>query len=342
MTYFFLRFLSVSIPHREPIQPRVQITKERIVHVNIKKIYEHDLFNTVKKEEPKMMVGENIPPLPAPPKIQIQKIPEPVAPTFLDPLSISLKGILVLGAHNPQNRAIIQDTKTNRELSMAIGDMIYDAQLIRILKNKVIFLRANGQQEILYLREQDAKLDASYGFANNWSDSIKPVQDALYRIDLTQFILRVANVGQLLYMLGVTTAYKEGKSIGCRIGVADEQSVGNALGLKVGDTVISIDEFPVSTVVDRMNAFKRISEKKSGEQIVLELLRRDRRLKITYQLVDAASAQVVNTSGENQKIVEAPNTINASVLRATQEHLAKKERDFLLSQRTASRKSGDV
>ena len=40
--------------------------------------------------------------------------------------------------------------------------MFEDAQLIKIFNNKAIFLRANGQQEVLYLRPKDAQLDPTY------------------------------------------------------------------------------------------------------------------------------------------------------------------------------------
>lgn len=53
---------------------------------------------------------------------------------------------------------MIADNKTNQEGTFKVGDTVQDAQLIRIFSNKIILLRNNGQQEVLYLREQDAKL----------------------------------------------------------------------------------------------------------------------------------------------------------------------------------------
>ncbi len=64
------------------------------------------------------------------------------------------------------------DTRTNKESSYKVGDMIEDAQLIRIFSNKVILMRANGQQEVLYLREKDAKLDPTYASGENWEGII--------------------------------------------------------------------------------------------------------------------------------------------------------------------------
>jgi len=94
-------------------------------------------------------------------------------PKFLDPLDITLKGIIVLVHNDSKNRAIIADNKTNKELTYKVGSAIEDAQLIRILSNKVIFLRSNGQQEVLYLREKDAELDPVYTIIDNWDGIIQ-------------------------------------------------------------------------------------------------------------------------------------------------------------------------
>ena len=51
------------------------------------------------------------------------------------------------------------DIRNMKLLPDKTGDVIEDAQLMRIFSNKVVLVRSNGQQEVLYLREKDAKTD---------------------------------------------------------------------------------------------------------------------------------------------------------------------------------------
>lgn len=162
-TLLVLCFAFVSrqrVPVRESIVPEeaAPLFDQESLKINIAKIYENDLFGTYVKEMPTptedQKVGEALPPPPTPKAPVTPEIPRP---QFLDPLNISLKGIIVFVHDSSKNRAIIENNQTKQEASYQLGNNIEDAQLIRILSNKVIFLRSNGQQEVLYLKERDAQ-----------------------------------------------------------------------------------------------------------------------------------------------------------------------------------------
>ena len=184
----FIYFSDVSIPERESIEPSRIIKKEKSIQINIRKIYENDLFGTYQKELAQKQAIDFGPPLPQSPQPERFEVPEVSEPEFLDPLNIILKGIVVVGTHDAKNRAIIEENNTKKELMIKVGEPFEDAQLIRIFKNKIVFLRSNGQQEILYLREQDAKLDPAYALIDSWQDVIEKTEDNVYLVDPQNFI----------------------------------------------------------------------------------------------------------------------------------------------------------
>ena len=285
--FAFAYFSQIKVPKRTSIEPTEIIPhKELKVAINIKKIYENDLFGTYTKELPSLKTLDLVMPFPTPPlqeKITIPKISEP---EFLDPLQITLKGIIVVGSNDAKNRAIIQENKTKQEGTYKVGDIIQDAQLIRIFKNKIILLRLNGQQEILYLREQDAKHDPSYMITGDWETVVKEVAQYHYTINPYTFTDRVKNLAQFINLINATTAYKKGKSIGLRIGSLSPQSFGLMVGLEKDDIITEINNMPTQTTEERIAIYKNITTLTAGDTISITLTRRNKELTIFYTLED--------------------------------------------------------
>lgn len=321
LALLFIYISRIRIPERESIEPvEVRPTKERRLDINIRKIYENDLFDTYKKELPGVKPIDLTIPFPEPPQPQDIKIPELPKPEFLDPLDITLKGIIVVGTNDAKNRAIIEDNKTKREDTYKVGNTIEDSQLIRIFRNKIIFLRTNGQQEVLYLREQDAKFDPTYALINGWDTVIQKVKDKNYIVSPTELTKRIKNLGQFIEMLSLTTAYKQGKSIGIRIGQFEEQSLGQALGLQKGDIILNINDIPATTTEERLNIYQAITALNQNDIITLKLLRRKQEKVTTYTLKDFAT-ETASTEGEQLK-----ETASISLLK-------QKEKEEILKQR---------
>ncbi len=283
----FIYFSRVTIPTRESIEPaQVIARKELKVAVNIQKIYENDLFGTYTKELPKPQQLDLFIPFPAPPAPQKITAPAIIEPEFLDPLQVTLLGIIVVGSNDTKNRAIIQDNKTKQEGTYKVGDIIQDSQLIRIFKNKIIFLRLNGQQEVLYLREQDAKADAVYTTSNQWDGIIKKVDNAHYIINPHAFVEHVKNLAQFIEMINATTAYEKGKSIGLLIGQLAPQSLGAVLGMQKGDIITAINGVSTETTEERLAIYKNIIHLPEGHTITVNVVRKKRDMTLSYMLED--------------------------------------------------------
>lgn len=277
--------MSAPLPERAEIKPAKPVPQEttELSTVYIEKIYEHDLFGTY-QERVTTQPEKALPQLPQPPKPQVAIMPSVPTPQFIDPLDIKLKGILVMSPQETKNRAIIWDNKTSDEKTYKVGDAVEDAQLIRIFSNKIILLRSNGQQEVLYLREQDAQLDPAYAVIASWPDAIQEVRKDQFVINTTEFLLRIKNLAQFIDLLGLTTAYKDGKSVGCRVGELEDKSLGYYLGLKTGDIILTINGIPTTTTDNRLKIYKDILGTQDEGVINVRLVRNYREQELTFTL----------------------------------------------------------
>lgn len=319
----FMFFLRQNPPSPEDIEASgsVMALKGEITQINISKIYENDLFETYRKELP-IYQPDAIAPLPQPPMPRPISVPALPTPQFLDPLNISLKGIIVILNDDTKNRAIISDNKTSIESTYHIGQMIEDAQLIRIMSNKVILLRSNGQQEVLYLREKDAQLDPTYATINNWSDVVQRVTDSDFNVNPKEFVSKVNNLAQFIDMLDLVTVYKDGKSVGCRIGKMVQKSLGAELGLQAGDIILNINGTPATNTPERFKIFKEIISMQEYDTIKAYLLRNNQEMAINYTLKDFKQKMKQNTgpSGETQIYMQTPSDqLREEQLRSLQE-----------------------
>lgn len=313
----FVTFSRQRRPHREPIKPQ-PVSAEQLPQNNIKvnssKIYERDIFDTYEKEEKKAPAIASVP-VPQPPVATVTKAPELPQPAFLDPLNISLKGIIFIAGQEDKNRAIIQDKQTTRESTYKVGNHIEDAQLIRIFNNKIVLLRTNGQQEVIYLREKDAQQDPAFNTLGNWDTVSKRINDTTYNINPHAFLQRIQNLSQFIDMLDLTTAYQKGINIGCRIGKVEKDSLGQALGFETGDIVTAVDDIPATTTADRFTIYKSILHKKDDDTIRVAILRKRKPLTLVYSL-EKFSTLNKNTSVEPAQELQTEEIMHEKQLKA--------------------------
>ncbi len=284
LTASMLYLLRMPIPQKESITPTATTTGKKSAAaftVNISKIYEHDLFDTYQKEEPQV-VAASVPEVPESPQPIVATTPKPPEPLFVDPLDVVLRGISIISTEESKNRAVIEDTKTGTEKMYKIGDFVYDAQLIRIFNNKIILLRSNGQQEVLYVRETDAKTDPVYVSVGGWQDVAHFQENGTIAVVRQEFVSRVKNLAAFLDLLDLTTAYKDGVSMGCRIGIVESNSLAYQLGLRPSDIIISVNDIPTALTQDRVKIFKTITNLSDEQPFRVSLIRNGKEYTLTY------------------------------------------------------------
>ncbi len=271
--------------------------------IDISRIYRNDLFNTYKEsQEQEVKPEEKKLVLPTPPAPQAPAPVQPRPVQFLEPLQVTLKGIM-FSSDERSNRAVIEETKSKNEKLYKVGDTIEDSEIVRIYYNKVMLIRSNGQQETLFVSSQDAQKDSQYKHEVVWQTIIQQKSPTEFMVDKHQFTHEVKNLAEFIDMLDVTTAFKKGKTIGCRIGVLKPQSVGIALGLLPNDIILTIADIPTTTTNDRVEIFTKIKNMTQQETIAVKLLRNGNEIMQTYSLSPEQEVQPEQLSVQENEAV---------------------------------------
>ncbi len=270
-TYFIL-FMPVKMPNIKSIT-LVALPQSQVIHSDVQDyslIYLNDLFGT--KSQPAELTEEfsvESDNFPLAPELSQPEGLAPFAAPFLEPLNINLTGIMTFG-NNQENVAIIVDQTTKEETNYRIGDRVQDAQIINITKHKVELLRNNGQQETLYLYQREAKSDMEKTDIN-WSKFIQTTGYHQIAIDLDQFTEHVRNLGNLIELLDLTTAFQDGENLGCRIGQAGYKTLGNTLGFETGDIILAIADIPTKSTKDRFEIYQKLTTNSNNSVPVTSL-----------------------------------------------------------------------
>lgn len=300
----FVYFSSVTLTLREDIDPNLYSKSQKThqITINLKDIYEDDLFDSYKKETPYIQSTIETRPLPQPPRPQALRPPEAQKPVFLDPLNVTLRGIIVTSQNESLNTAIISDNKTDVEGLYKVGDKIQDSQLIRIFNNKIVLLRSNGQQEVLYMRDQEAQSDPRFAQIQNWHTAITMKNPVEYTIYPEAFLKRVENLSHFIELLNLTTAYEKGVPIGTHVGTIEPQTLGSYLGLRTGDMIMAINKKPVSTTDDRLVVYKQITQSSLPLTVTVDLLRGKKPISLAYTVeqlkIELIKSQPLNMNGK--------------------------------------------
>lgn len=256
-------------------------------------VYKNDLFGTyqasptpTKAEEEQKRAA-----VPQPPALKVAQMLQKPSPQFLTPLGVSLKGIMY-SSNDRDNRAIVADNQSKKEALYKVGDSILDAEIIFIGSNKVIFIRSNGQQETLFVTQDDAQEDPVYTQKDSWGPLVKQISEHEYLVQYEPFVQRIQNLAQFIDMLDITTAFQKGKIIGCRVGKFPQNSVGPLLGLQQGDIVVSINNIPTTTTTNRVTIYQDLKKTVHDMVITVNLLRQGQPVTIRYQVVNVQTPQV--------------------------------------------------
>jgi hypothetical protein len=309
ISQLFLFMMQRAIPRRISIVPgTIEVVEEKkVADIDISSIYQQDLFGTY---EPPVIPVENlmeetVPTIPQPPRIIVPDVPVEKTPTFFAPLDVVLKGVIFVKDDPASCIGIIQLKKTKEERNYRVGDLIEDAQILKILSNRIIIIRSNGQQETLYLREEDAVSDFNTQSKVIPASIVEALSGNKYKVNIDEFSKRVSNLGEFINLLDITTVYKQGKSFGCRIGKIDKDSLGAMLGFVIDDIVVKVDDYFVDDLSNRLSLYDHIIQKHAGDVIEVVVYRGDDVITLSYGLVDTMSQSITFTPQQtHQKLME--------------------------------------
>ncbi len=302
-------FLHIPIARRASLEPtKISVTDTKIGPiVDIVKIYGvNDLFETYIPEiAPSKIIEPDIPVMPQVPNIIPLTIPIEAPKVFIPPLPVTLKGVMYMHDNPTKSVAIVQFQNSKEELNYHVGQLINDAQILKIYPNRIIVVRSNGQKETLYLREDDAEKSFFKENSKEILSLIVPNGPGVYKIFVKPFIAYVKNLGEFIDLLELTTVYQKGKSIGCRVGKADKDSLGGKLGFVYDDIIQKIDNLPITDIASRVLAFDHVMTKKINDQITVQVQRAEQTIILKYELVEQSDHQL-ETSTTSKVKTNAP------------------------------------
>lgn len=295
-------FLSKPIiPKPKKLKSKSFAPTHHVAAINIAQIYENDLFDTYRQQISPPEQPDYAKPIPHPPGPTTVEIPEEPKQPFLPPLEITLKGVMLLNDES-NNIAIIADNKTKKDENYKVGDSLEDAQVIRILQNKVVLIRSNGQQETLFLNEKAANTDpALIEDTEDWEHVMKKIGDSNFLIDPLAFTELVPSLAHFIDMFDLTTVYKEGKSIGCRIGKIAHNSLGAAMGLESYSIINKIAGIPARTTNERLSIYNKLIDLKIGDTFEAEITHEEQPLTLTFKLHDLGGSSLNSNKDEDEE-----------------------------------------
>ncbi len=299
-------------------------------------IYENDLFGTYYEKTTATEPNYQEAALPQPPLETHAVIPAEPALPFLPPLKVTLKGIMVLSDES-NNQAVIADNQTQKEENYKVGDTVEDAQIIRILGNKVILVRSNGQMETLYLNEKDIISDPQFAKTNrDWDTIIKNTKQHYYVIDPHSFVQVVPTIAHCIDMLDLTSVYHRGQSVGCRVGQAGHETLGQALGFETYDIITSIIDVPTTSTDDRLFIYEKLVQQPFGQPFTIKIERNSQPITLTYEFSSFLSEEAHELEKEYPGILQGPTPeeIEQEKIKVLKEkyRFAKTTQDLLIEQ----------
>lgn len=320
----YISFSSWEIPSQPSLvtQPISTVPEERkpLEQRFLQTIYEdNDLFGTYIAQPIEQLQSLQISPPPRPPAPRPIIPLAPVAVNFLEPLNITITGIII-GSSESSNQVIISDS-AKQEKIYKTGDKILDAHILRIFRNKIMLIRSNGQQETLYINATEAQAEMKLLQESSWANVVEQKAENNYLVDPESFASRVTNLADFIEMLDITTVFDKGKSIGCRIGKMNDKSIGQWLGFKQGDIITLINTIEPTTTKNRVDIYNSIRSAQEGSVITVNLLRNSNTIELRYTLQPLQEKNPLNTqkASSMQVSVHQPTDIKLDKAQLLQE-----------------------
>ncbi|MCF7799582.1 hypothetical protein K9L05_01310 [Candidatus Babeliales bacterium] len=260
------------------------VEKKKFPPIIPERIYKNDIFGTYVTTIKQPTQQSFVTPIPPEPTPTITPAPELPKQEIIAPLTVTLKGIIY--SSQDENSVAMFADETNKERIYHPGDKIKDGQILKISRNKVIILRANGQEEIFLLRKDDLSLAPKQEQKpeDRWKYVIKKIDDNNYEIDHKEFAKQVKSLSDFMENLGLISAYQDGKNIGIKITEIKPNEIEEQLGLKLNDIITSINNMNTTKLKDRVKIYNDITKIRKNELVTLKLKRENQDLTIKYKM----------------------------------------------------------
>ncbi len=297
MFYFFL----LQVPPQ--IKARTKGLLEAAAHQDVRPgivpefIFQNDLFATFNPLDPPLKAAKQISAMPSFSWPSIIIPPAPKEMEMLPALNIILNGI-VLAADEEKSVAIISD-ETLKEQIFYNGDQVKDAFIAKIMKNRVIFFRSNGQQETFFLRRDEDLLVKTAEGNSEWKKVIIPLSPGEFQVDPEQCQKKIASLGAFIELFQLFPSFQNNQCMGIQCEEKKNIALLQAFGLASHDLILSINNIMLTDQKKMLKAYQEVVATKENGTIDIRLMRNKQEVALRYTMRRILSDIPLSLSGKS-------------------------------------------
>ncbi|HWR93109.1 MAG TPA: type II secretion system protein N, partial [Desulfobacterales bacterium] len=199
-------------------------------------------------------------------------------------LKVKLLGTTA-GEAETASAAFIEDQKTREHRMYRTGDMLQDALIKRILRERVVLTR-NGKDEVL-IQEEPGVVKAGVPGAAPRADAgpmpglppAEPVQQVSVKEE--QITKAMESIGDLMTQATFRPHIEDGQPAGISISGIKPNAIFRKLRLRNGDVITGVNDQSIASVEDAMKVFGTLS---TEAPIQVKIKRRGREETLEYKL----------------------------------------------------------
>ena len=202
---------------------------------------------------------------------------------------ISQNDLILLGTAAGSARssfALVCRTSSKEERVFRVGEKVFDLGVLTVVRKETAELRSGNQ--IITLRTPAAPPEAAKTVATGQPAVQTPAMGVIQAsggnagvIDQRALNAALDNIGQAMTDARLLPSLKDGKVEGFRLSEVKPQGVFGTLGLKNGDVLAKINDFPVDSPEKAIQSFMTL---KGQNRIKLDLLREGAPASLVYDI----------------------------------------------------------
>lgn len=199
----------------------------------------------------------------------------------LEPTALKVALLGTVSGDEETARAVILDkTKRGFQFLFKVGDTIQNAEIIKILRGKVV-LKVGDKNQILTMEEKPgATAITARRSARRPRPASRQQQGTTITLDSATVNKSLQNMTQLLSQVRVRPHYRNGKTDGFLLSQVRPNTIFTRLGLRNGDVIQSIDGETIESPDDIVDFY---DELKDGSPVSLEIQRRGLKKVLNYR-----------------------------------------------------------
>lgn len=198
-------------------------------------------------------------------------------------LKVNLLGTVVASPEK-YSSALIAEEGSDRANGYGVGDLIYDAEIIKIEQKVVTIKRGDGRIEQLTMEGERkvASAPTSSATTEGGEGGVEQIGENSYAVDRSlieqylQDIEGISKLGRALLHRG-----PDGEFDGYRLSAIRRGTIADQLGIKNGDVIHSANGQPLNSVQGAMNAYQNLM---SEDGFSFEVTRRGQKMTMEYQI----------------------------------------------------------